>query len=136
MFLRVLPGPSRFAPEVFVLDSRRSAHRFALVTSLGALAAVSACRSATEPAERVYSLDIAPVRVPCVGAVPQECLQVREQPDAPYSLFYDTISGFAYEPGYRYLLQVGERTVAHPPADGSSKTYRLIAVLSKAPVSP
>lgn len=119
------------------MRSRLSAVRaLALVGTAGTFAAVSACRSATEPAERVYTLDVAATRVPCTGSFPQQCLQVRERADAPYTLFYDAISGFAYVPGYRYMLQVGERPVVNPPADGSSKTYRLIAVLSKTPASP
>ena len=107
-----------------------------LASIAGTLVAALGCRSATEPAERVFILDVAASRAPCIGSFPQQCLQVRERTDAPYGLFYAPIQGFTFEPGYRYMLQVGERSVANPPADGSSKSYRLIAVVSKTPASP
>jgi hypothetical protein len=102
--------------------------RLALALLLGAAAA---CRSATGPAERVFTLQVAPARVPCVGEGTHECLQVRERADAPWQLFYDPIEGFVHEPGYQYLLRVARRPVANPPADGSSAAYRLLAVLSR-----
>lgn len=100
------------------------------------LVAPAACSSATAPAERVYTLKVAPARAPCAGVAPQQCFQVREGSNAPYTLFYDAIQGFTYEPGYWYVLEVGERSVANPPADGSSKSYRLISIVSRAPASP
>jgi hypothetical protein len=66
-----------------------------------------------------------------VGVGPRECLQVREQSNAPWRLFYDDIEAFAYEPGFRYALRVAERPVARPLADGSSLAYRLLRVVSK-----
>jgi hypothetical protein len=95
-------------------------------------AAVS-CSSATGPQEREIRLEISEQRVPCVGVGPQECLQVREQSDASWKLFYGDIEGFAYEPGFRYVLQVAERPVPNPPADGSSLAYRLLRVISRTP---
>jgi hypothetical protein len=95
------------------------------------LGAAAACGSPTAPAERVVTLEVGPVRVPCVGEGPRECLQVRERADAAWQLFYDPIVGFEHETGYRYVLRVGRRAVANPPADGSSVAYRLLAVLSK-----
>lgn len=91
------------------------------------------CRSGTAPAERELILEVAEQRAPCVGVMPQQCLQVRERSDASWQLFYDGIDGFTYEPGYRYLLRVAERPVANPPADGSSLAYRLLFIISKTP---
>jgi hypothetical protein len=93
----------------------------------------AACSSATGPGERALHLEVAEQRVPCVGVGPQECLQVREQSDASWQLFYSHIEGFAYEPGFRYVLRVAERPVPNPPADGSSLAYRLLRVISKTP---
>lgn len=107
----------------------------ALTGTVGALALAVACHAPTAPAERIYMLEIAETRVPCVGEGQQLCLQVRERADVPYSLFYTSIRGFTYESGYRYTIQVGARPVANPPVDGSSIEYRLIAVLSRTPVS-
>ena len=71
--------------------------------------------------------------MPCIGIGPQECLQVREQSDAPWQLFYGHIEGFAYEPGFRYVLRVAVSPVPDPPADGSSLAYRLLRVVSRTP---
>ena len=94
-----------------------------------------ACSSSTAPGERELLLEVSEQRVPCVGEAQQQCLQVREQSDAAWKLFYDDIEGFAYEPGFRYVLRVAERDVPNPPADGSSLAYRLLRVVSKTPAS-
>jgi hypothetical protein len=101
---------------------------------VGLLCSVAAsCSSATAPVEREIRLEVSEQRVPCVGEGRQECLQVREQSGAAWQLFYGSIEGFAYEPGFRYVLQVAERPVPHPPADGSSLAYRLLRVISRTP---
>lgn len=48
---------------------------------------------------------------------------------------YNEIVGFVYEPGYIYELLVIETDILNPPADGSSKAYRLQQILSKTKVS-
>lgn len=48
---------------------------------------------------------------------------------------YDQIIGFDYEPGYIYELLVTETDILNPPADGSTKAYRLNQLLSKTKVS-
>ncbi len=93
------------------------------------------CRSATEPTERDFNLEVSDHRVPCMAVGPRECLQVRESSEASWQLFYDDIEGFAYEPGFRYVLLIAERRVPNPPADGSSLAYRLLRVVSKTPTS-
>ncbi len=105
-------------------------HRF---VRAAALLAVLGCSSATAPSERVFDLEVAEQRVPCVGVGPRECLQVRERDDAPWELFYADIAGFTYEPGFRYVLRVARRAVPNPPADGSSLAYRLVDVVSRTP---
>ncbi|ALP42162.1 hypothetical protein WL1483_2743 [Aeromonas schubertii] len=70
----------------------------------------------------------------CVGVAPMKCMQVREQDDAPWQLFYQKIDGFEFEPGYRYRLEVAVRQVDNPPADGSSLHYQLVRVIDKQPV--
>jgi heat shock protein HslJ len=73
--------------------------------------------------------------VECVGVAPQQCLLVKEDPNAEYEFFYDDIAGFEWEAGYEYelLVSVTERT--EPLADASSLQYRLIEVVSTTPVS-
>lgn len=48
---------------------------------------------------------------------------------------YNEIVGFVYEPGYIYELLVTQTDILNPPADGSSKAYRLQQILSKTKVS-
>ncbi|MBB4080069.1 heat shock protein HslJ [Lewinella aquimaris] len=74
--------------------------------------------------------------VPCTGAGPQTCLQVKRGPEldgGEWEYFYATIAGFDYEPGYLYKLSVRETPLidAEVPADGSSIEYTLIRVLEK-----
>jgi hypothetical protein len=114
------------------LHERRRMMRWLSTVGIALLCSIAAsCSSITEPRERLFTLEVAEQRVPCVGMFPRECLQARERSDAPWELFYDPIEGFTYEPGFRYVLRVAERRVPDPPADGSSLAYRLLLVVSK-----
>lgn len=77
---------------------------------------------------------VGPEKVPCEGAGPQECYQVKDSPDGEWQLFYATIEGFQWEPGFIYELRVNVYQVVNPPADGSSLRYELVEVVSKTPV--
>ncbi len=79
-------------------------------------------------------LYVGPNQVPCTGVAPQTCLQVKETPDGEYTLFYDSIEGFTYEPGYEYVLSVTREDVPNPPADASAFRYTLVEVTSKTAV--
>jgi heat shock protein HslJ len=83
------------------------------------------------------TLQVAPSRVECTGVAPQLCLQVRESSDAAWTLLYEEIAGFEYEPGYLYEIRVKEEAVANPPADASAIRRTLVSILSKtaAPVA-
>lgn len=88
----------------------------------------------TEPGvEEILTMYVAPQTVECVGVGPQQCLLVRESPELEWSYFYDSIEGFTHEPGYSFTLRVARRSVANPPADGSSLEYRLLQILSREP---
>lgn len=75
-------------------------------------------------------------QVDCVGVAPAKCLRVRDASDQPWRLFHGAIEGFAFEPGYRYRLQVEEIAVADPPADGSSLRTVLREMVRKVAVEP
>lgn len=79
-------------------------------------------------------LEVAPVKVDCVGVAPMKCLQVRES-GGEWSNFYAPIEGFDFVEGSRYRLQVKVSKIANPPADGSSLRYQLVRVLDKMPVT-
>jgi hypothetical protein len=53
-----------------------------------------------------------------------------------WSLFYGGIEGFNYKLGTTYDLKVRVENVPNPPADGSSKKYTLINIISSNTVSP
>jgi len=81
-------------------------------------------------------LEVNSSRVPCTGVAPMSCLQVRERgTDGDWTLFYDDIQWFEYEPGYLYVLKlrVEQLQPNEVPADGSSLRYHLISIEEKIP---
>lgn len=74
---------------------------------------------------------VADTKANCYGVSRTPCLQVKEKPNEPYSLFYSGIEGFTYEEGYHYKLEVMRMKRDNPPADGSAYSYYLVKVLSK-----
>jgi len=77
------------------------------------------------------SMIIGPQLADCVGEGPQQCMQVKYQPEGDWQFFYSQIEGFDYEPGYRYTLLVERLEVQDPPAGGSSLRYVLVDVVDK-----
>lgn len=106
--------------------------RLTLLTALMVAAAATACSSSSTGPE-VITLFVAPQQVDCVGLEPRKCIQVREDPDEEWRIFYDGIEGFDFEAGFSYVLRVERRRVEDPPADGSSFRYVLLEVVSKEP---
>lgn len=88
---------------------------------------LSACQS-TLATETLYVQD---KLADCIGVAPMKCMQVRGQPGESWSLFYQQIEGFTFEPGFRYQLEVTKEQLTDVPADASSLRYRLIKVVSK-----
>ncbi|MGO4325642.1 META and DUF4377 domain-containing protein [Cupriavidus sp. 2TAF22] len=74
-------------------------------------------------------------RVECSGVGKQTCYRVRENPDAPWSLWYGPIEGLDFEPGMAYKLRVRETRVDNPPADASSVRWQLLGVESRTRVN-
>jgi heat shock protein HslJ/predicted small lipoprotein YifL len=83
---------------------------------------------------QVITVFVGPEQVECEGVGPQLCLQVKLSPDEPYTLFYETIEGFDFQPGFEYELQVRVEQIENPPADASSLRYTLVQVVSQTPV--
>ncbi|NEQ44975.1 MAG: DUF4377 domain-containing protein [Leptolyngbya sp. SIOISBB] len=100
--------------------------------------AIAACTAPEESAEtspdaEIVTLYVGPEKVECVGVAPQQCLQVRYSLADEYELFYSSINGFNYEPGYEYELIVQKTPVENPPADASSIEWTLVDVGSQTP---
>jgi len=90
----------------------------------------SSAPAAVPPPETI-TLFVHEQRVDCQGEMPRKCLQVRNSPSDAWTYLYDSIVGFRYEESFRYELRVSVETNDNPPADKSSRTYRLIEVISK-----
>ena len=79
----------------------------------------------------VQSLFVKHHKSECLGVGPQLCMLVRSTEQDEWGLFYDGIEGFEFEWGYNYELLISVHEVPDPPADGSSREYRLIRTVSK-----
>ncbi|ELZ5939308.1 DUF4377 domain-containing protein [Providencia vermicola] len=67
----------------------------------------------------------------CVGVAPMKCMKIKQNQQADWELFYGTIQGFDYQPGYQYTLKVNQFDVANPPADAPSLRYELVEIINK-----
>lgn len=115
-FLQDRPDVS-FEGETLTLSKGRASYLFTLQPDLG------------EAITRLVY--IAAERKPCVGVIPQECLQIREHQDEDWQLFYDEIEGFEPEPGIAYRLRIKEYQLENPPADASSTKWVLDMVVEQ-----
>lgn len=84
---------------------------------------------------QVKTIYIHPNTVSSTGVAPMQCLQYRYTTKGKWQRMYGGIKGFTHEPGYNYTLQITEKKIANPPADGSSIERKLVKVLSKKPVT-
>lgn len=67
----------------------------------------------------------------CYGVVPQKCMLVKKNLGDEWEFFYDQITGFQYQEGYRYKLLVKSSAIEDPAQDASSIAYELIEVIEK-----
>lgn len=80
-------------------------------------------------------ITVGPIVVECVGVSAQLCLLVKDSTQDHYTLFYDEIVGFDYEPGYVYSLLVTLEEIKDPPADGPSSRYVYMDTLDRQPAT-
>ena len=85
--------------------------------------------------EETVTMYVDSVRKDCVGVGPMQCLLTRTDESEDWQYFYDSISGFDYEEGFRYTLQVKKTKRENPPADANAYQYELIEVISKEAVT-
>lgn len=76
-------------------------------------------------------LYIADTKAYCLSPTIMQCLQVKEKPTEPYSLFYSPIDGFDYEEGYSYKLEVMKTVQLNPVANSPVNKYYLVRVVEK-----
>lgn len=108
-----------------------------IILFIGLLAAsaiiLSACKSQPQSEER--SLFVGPIQVECEGVAPQLCMLVKDSPEDAYTLLYDQIAGFEFEPGFDYELLVTVEQAANPPEDASSQVITLQEIIEKTPAA-
>lgn len=102
------------------------------LTLLLLVATVAGCGRLTD-IDAVLLIEVAEVRLPCIGAQPQECLLVRTQPTQEFSLFFLEIEDFVHELGFRYVLRVQRFRVSNPPPGVPNIGYRLLEVEGQTP---
>jgi len=67
----------------------------------------------------------------CTGVAPMTCMQVKYKNSKNWELFYSQISGFKYQPGYRYVILVNRTKRTNVPADASVYEYKLKKIVKK-----
>ena len=105
---------------------RTAAFAFCLITAMGG------CSGSEEPGEE---LEVAPFKWPFMGIAAGFTLVSRPDSVAPWA-HQLPIEGFTHRWGTSARLRVEMREIANPPADGASRAYRLLEVLSTAPAEP
>jgi hypothetical protein len=66
------------------------------------------------------------------GEMETRCMQVKWSKDQKeWENFYGNIDGFAYQEGKEYELIVKEEKINNPPADATTKRYKLIKIVSQ-----
>jgi peptidoglycan/xylan/chitin deacetylase (PgdA/CDA1 family) len=108
--------------------------KIVVLAVLALVLVLTSCQSEPEESNLV-TIIIGPDLVDCVGVAPQKCMQVKNQVNEDWTLFYDQIQGFEYEEGFEYILVVEMMVVENPPADGSSLVPKLVRIVEKEPVS-
>lgn len=74
---------------------------------------------------------VASQRQTCTGVTEQQCLQVRDSPQADWQLFYNEIEGFTPQPGIAYRLRIKEVPVSKPAADASNVRWILDMIIEQ-----
>lgn len=82
-------------------------------------------------ADEVKTFFVGSSLVDCVGVGPQKCIQIRENQHSEWLNFYDKIQGFIFVEGNSYQISVRITDVKNPPADTSSKEYKLIEIIKQ-----
>lgn len=106
-----------------------------LLTLLSVLLMAQSCEKQENEESTTEIWWVNSAKVDCVGVGPMSCMQIQKGEslkDGEWTLFYDQISGFDYEPGYIYQLEVQVTKKEEPiPADASALSYRLVKELGK-----
>ena len=98
-----------------------------------ATAALLAGQAFSADEGEVKTFLVAPAMRDGVGVGPMTCLQVKTSPEAEYGMFYSSIQGFDYVPGFEYTIKVRVTERQNVPMDASKYVYKLEEVVAKKP---
>ena len=127
--MKVLISYSIFFGAFFVISSKIIEMKHLLFLAIALLF------NTTSFSQTQLQLIVHPEQVDCQRMMPQKCLQVRINGAKEWTLFYERILGFTFEPGYRYELLVVQTKRPEPlPADLSEFIYKLEKIVSKTAV--
>ena len=101
------------------------------LTFIFALIFLSTITAQLSFSQETKTIFVGPNMVDCVGVGPQKCMQIKEKENEMWKNFYDKIEGFDFQQGFSYKIAVEITEIENPPADASSKKYKLIEVLEK-----
>ena len=101
-------------------------------TSLGACSS----GSGSDNGETIEALSFDHFGSECFSFVARFCLRSSSDNGQTYQNFFNAIDGFNYQWGTSYDVIVAWRRLENPPADGPSRTYRLVRIESESPVAP
>lgn len=114
-------------------------HLVAIVLSL-TLFTGSSCsiKGGPQGKQEIVELRVNHFKQTAVGVMPQLVMLIQEDDEIGsenWSLLYDRIERFDFEPGYIYDLKVRKIEIENPPQDASSVKYIMINLRSKEKVS-
>ncbi|WP_434778810.1 DUF4377 domain-containing protein [Neisseria sp. Ec49-e6-T10] len=101
----------------------------AIGASVVLLSACQATETTNNTGEKI--IEVGPKLIDCVGVAPMKCMQIKEQNSNEWTLLYNQINGFNYQPGYQYTLKVKVDKWENAPADASSEIWSLVKVLKQ-----
>ena len=105
-----------------------------LVLTVGLLISGAGCESGPHK-ENLEFLTIGPYTGTCYGLAEQECFLAYNQANRRWEFFYEEIQGFAFEPGFVYILEVRVEDLGTEILDAGRYAYHLTGIFSKREVS-
>jgi peptidoglycan/xylan/chitin deacetylase (PgdA/CDA1 family) len=76
---------------------------------------------------------VAANKVNCVNGEERECLLIKDSPEDDWTIFYGSIDGFDYQPGFEYELLIRSQVVEEPGDGGTMLKFQLVEILGSIP---